>query len=57
MKREDQVRDRQSANGMALTAMLPFPSLVSILFHLQLSACLLILHRIMSPSRTMVWPP
>ena len=54
MEREDQTKYQQGANGMAMTTMLPamssFPSLVSILFSLQVSTYLSILHRI-APSR------
>jgi hypothetical protein len=50
-----------SANRMALAimflAMSSFPSLVFILFRLCLSLCILILHRIASPSRMTVYAP
>ena len=59
MEQEEQVKDQQGANGVAPAIMLPvmssFPSLMSILFSLQLPAYLPILHRIVPPHRTSVW--
>ena len=53
MEQEEQVKDWQGANGatpaIVFLAMSSFPSVVSIRFFLQLSAYLLILHRIIPP--------
>ena len=61
MEQEEQVKDWQGANGatpaIVFLAMSSFPSVVSIRFFLQLSAYLLILHRIIPPHCMLVRGP
>ena len=61
MEQEEQAKDWQGANRTTLAIVLPamssFPSLVSILFSLQLSAYLPILHQIIPPHRMLVRGP